>query len=110
MNGAVITGVLIAVMFLVSFSQWFYHLIMGLDRAIINDVFVLYRAVVWGLISIVFMAGIFWMLAMVSECPSPDPKEGVFKYINCTPYFKAREILGLPAIKQTSDEFGDFDY
>lgn len=59
-TGAIITGVLIAFMFLVSFTQWFYQLVTGLDRVIVNDIFVVYRAITWGLVSIVFMVGFFF--------------------------------------------------
>lgn len=101
-TGAIITGVLIAFMFLVSFTQWFYQLVTGLDRVIVNDIFVVYRAITWGLVSIVFMVGFFLMLATVQECPNPEPREGLFKYLECKPYFAIREGLGFPVVMEES--------
>ncbi len=93
MTGSIILGVLVALMFLVSFTEWFYHIVVGLDIVLIRDLYTAYRASGWVVGGLAFMAGIFWMLATVNECPGEGPKVGIFKYLNCGPYLQARGFL-----------------
>lgn len=94
MNWTVITGVIIALMFLVSFSQWFYELVSGFHAAITQDLYVAYRTGVWVTGGIVFMIAVFWVLAMVQECPDlTGDKPGVFAYMDCRVYWQVNKLL-----------------
>jgi len=87
MNWVIIVGVLIGLMFLVAFSSWFYHVVVGINALIIEDVFVGYRIFGWGIGALVFMAMIFWLNALVAECPTPESeREGIFVYLDCRVY------------------------
>lgn len=90
MIGTVIVGVIISLMFLVSFSEWFYHLVIGIDELLVKDLYIYYRISLWVGGGILFMAIVFWSLAMVKECPMMREKEGVFKYLNCSAYWQVR--------------------
>lgn len=94
MSGTVIVGVIIALMFIVSFSQWFYHLLAGFDAIVLHDIFFWYRAVSWGIGALFFMASAFWMIALTQECPTTkEPRVGIFRYLNCDFYYSARASL-----------------
>lgn len=93
MIATIIVGVLIALMFLVSFSEWFYHVAAGIDSLLVKDLYVYYRLSLWIGGSLLFMAIVFWTLAMVKECPTLSEKKGVFRYLNCQAYWEVRGSL-----------------
>lgn len=81
-------------MFLVSFSQWFYELISGIGGFIIDDIFITYRILAWGTVSVVFMVAVFWILAMIQECPDTSgDRPGLFAYMDCNLYWRANKLL-----------------
>lgn len=111
MTGSIILGVLVALMFLVSFTEWFYHIVTSLNVVVIQDIYAVYRASGWVVGALAFMAGVFWVLATVNECPREEPKAGVFQYLNCGPYLEARDMLIERGIIQpeTPDEISSPD-
>lgn len=87
MNWTVVVGIIIAIMFLTSFTEWFYHLIAGTNALIAEDSFVGYSIFRFGLSGMLFIVGMFWILAMFYECPTPEEdREGVFVYMDCSLY------------------------
>lgn len=94
MTGAVVVGVIIAVMFLVSFTEWFYHLALGLNEAVVRDVFWAYRIGTWVVGGLLFMGAVFWVLALNTECPLLEKdKPGIFKYMDCDVYWQVRGVI-----------------
>ncbi len=91
MTGTIIVGVIIALMFLVSFTEWFYHLLVGVNETLVKDVFLAYRIGSYIVMSLIFMVGVFWILSLNSECPLMEKeKPGIFRYMNCDGYWEAR--------------------
>lgn len=89
MSGVTIVGVILAVVFLVSFSEWFYHLVKGANELIPSGYgfyFNVFKFMAGGLS---FMAVVFWSLSMVYECPKPN-REGIFEYMDCRVYYQAK--------------------
>lgn len=105
MTGTIVVGVVIALMFLVSFTQWFYHLAVGLDNIIVRDVYASYRIGGWILGGVVFVAGVFWVLSLVNECPTVDEeKEGIFAYLNCDVYWEGKSLLANERVSVLKEE------
>ncbi len=103
MSWTVVTGIIIALMFLVSFSQWFYELISGLNGIIVEDIYVVYRTIAWGLGSILFMGAVFWILAIVKECPDlSGERPGIFAYMDCRLYWQGRKLVTGQSIPDTT--------
>lgn len=91
MNWVIITGIIIALMFLAAFTNWFYHLLAGTSALIVKDIYFGYRIFGWGFFAILIMAGVFWTNAMIQECPTPpEDREGVFVYLDCRVYTWAK--------------------
>lgn len=90
MIATVLVGVMISLMFLVSFSEWFYHLTAGIDEVLVKDIYMYYRLSLWVGASILFMVIVFWIIAMVQECPTLSERQGVFRYLNCNAYWQVR--------------------
>lgn len=87
MNWVVVVGVILALMFLTAFTNWFYHVVAGVNALITEDLFVGYRIVFWGLGGLLLMGGIFWINALIQECPTPEEdREGVFALLDCSIY------------------------
>jgi hypothetical protein len=106
MNWVVIVGVIIALMFLVSFTTWFFHLFAGVDALAGGGPTRGFKLVTWTFWGLLFMGSIFWGNAMINECPTPEElREGVFVYLDCTVYdYAARKTpLGqyFPEIRET---------
>lgn len=85
MQMPVIVGIVVAIIFLVAFSEWFYHMITGWKEIVLDDVYFHYRIAGLTLISILIMSGVFYGMAMVTECPN-EVREGVFAKMNCKAY------------------------
>jgi hypothetical protein len=90
MVGTVIVGVFLALMFLVSFSEWFFHLAVGVEELMPSGLDYYSRLAKWGLVGLLFMAMVFWILSMVYECPKGEKREGIFGYMDCTVYWEVR--------------------
>jgi len=91
MSMPVTVGLLLTVMFLISFSQWFYNLFKGWREVIIDDMFLIYRVVGATIFSIGIMFAGFWVIATVNECKEIEvEREGIFKQLNCKEYWEIR--------------------
>lgn len=89
MQMPVIVGVLVALIFLVAFSEWFYHMIIGWNELVIDDVYFRYRIVGVSLFSFFIMGSTFFIMALVNECPNKQ-REGIFAGLRCDEYNKIR--------------------
>ena len=87
MQMPVVVGVIVAVIFLVAFSEWFFHLVVGWGEFVLDDVYFRYRIAGVTLLSIMIMSGTFYGMALVNECPNEN-REGVFAKLNCKEYQK----------------------
>lgn len=83
----VIVGIVVAVIFLVAFSEWFYHLAAGLQNFVLDDVYFRYRIFGVSLLSILVMSGTFYGMALINECPNEN-REGLFANLKCEEYEK----------------------
>jgi len=91
MSMPVVVGLLLTVMFVISFSQWFYNLFKGWREVIIDDMFLIYRVVGATILSIGIMFAGFWVIATVNECKEIEvEREGIFKQLNCKEYWEIR--------------------
>jgi len=92
----VIVGIVIAIIFLVAFSEWFYNLVSGWKEFVLDDVFFKYRIAGISLLSFLVMGGTFYGMALVNECPEGN-REGLFANLNCEQYSSikasAEEVL-----------------
>ncbi|OGD79045.1 hypothetical protein A2368_00690 [Candidatus Collierbacteria bacterium RIFOXYB1_FULL_49_13] len=111
MNGTIILGVLVSLMFLVGFSQWFYVLALSMNEVIERDIFFRTRVFKWLGGSILFMFLMFWVIAYLSECRRPEQISGIFRILDCRPYTKIRTALeesGLVApVEEVIEEAND---
>ena len=101
----VIVGVAVAIIFLVAFSGWFYHLIVGWKGFVLDDIIFRYRIVGVSLLSFLVMGGTFYGIALINECPNEE-REGVFAGLSCKEYNKIKvsaEKL-FPASNETLQE------
>lgn len=85
----VIVGVVVAIIFLVAFSGWFYHLIIGWKGYVLDDILVKYRIAGVSLLSFLVMGGTFYGIALINECPNEE-REGVFAGLKCEEYNKIK--------------------
>lgn len=83
----VVVGIVVAVIFIVGFSEWFYHLASGWSEFILDDVYFRYRIMGVSLMSILVMSGTFYGMALINECPN-EVREGIFAKLNCEDYSK----------------------
>lgn len=83
----VIVGIVVAIIFLVAFSQWFYHLIAGWREFVLDDIYFRYRIAGISALSILIMSGTFFGMAYFNECPNED-RVGIFAKMNCSAYTK----------------------
>lgn len=92
----VIVGIVVAVIFLVAFSEWFYNLVGGWREFVLDDIFFKYRIVGISLFSFLVMGGTFYGMALINECPDEN-REGLFANLNCEQYTSikasAEEVL-----------------
>lgn len=89
MQMPVIVGVILAIMFLTTFSSWFYNFAKGLNALVLDDVFYTYRIVFASLLTIVLMVGSFYVISLVNECPKQD-RVGVFAGLRCESYLQLK--------------------
>ena len=81
----VIVGVIVAVILLISFSGWFYHLVEGWNEIVLDDVYFWYRIAGATFFSIVIMSVTFLGLAYTNECPNEN-KTALAAHLNCEAY------------------------
>ena len=89
MEMPIIVGVILVIVFLVGFSEWFYAMAEGLKSLVLDDVLYGYRLVGASLVSILLMVGVFLAIATVNECPN-EKREGIFAGLKCQEYFSIR--------------------
>ena len=87
MQMPVIVGVVVAIIFIVGFSEWFYHLVAGWGEYVLDDVYFRYRIMGVSLLSMLVMSGTFYGMALINECPN-EVREGLFASLNCEEYSK----------------------
>lgn len=87
MQMPVIVGIVVAILFLIAFSEWFYHLVAGWGEYVLDDVYFRYRILGVSLLSIMVMTGTFYGMALINECPN-EVREGLFAKLNCEEYTK----------------------
>lgn len=85
----VVVGIIIAVMALVTFSGWFYEYATGMQELVLDDRFFNYRIAAATFASIFFMVAVFWVIAMMNECPN-QTREGLFAGLKCESYLKIK--------------------
>lgn len=81
----VVVGVIVAMIFLIAFSGWFFQIMSGWNEYVLDDVFFKYRIVGATLISIMVISATFLGMAYAFECPNEE-RQGVFASLNCADY------------------------
>ncbi|MBI3954767.1 hypothetical protein HY333_01850 [Candidatus Collierbacteria bacterium] len=89
MEMPVTVGVILAVMFLITFTGWFYNLVQGLRELLIDDMFFFYRVAGASVISILIFVASFMGIATIRECRSEE-REGFFKALKCEEYLRIK--------------------
>lgn len=87
MQMPVAVGIIVAIIFLVAFSEWFYQLVSGWKEFVLDDEYFRYRIAGISLVSFLVMSVTFYGLALIYECPN-EVREGVFAKLNCKEYSK----------------------
>ena len=85
----VAVGIIVAIIFLVAFSEWFYHMVAGWKNFVLDDLYFLYRIAGVSLLSILVMSGTFYGMALINECQNEN-REGIFANLNCEEYSKIK--------------------
>lgn len=93
MQMPVAVGVLVAIIFLIVFSEWFYHTFIGWKEVIIDDMMFKFRIFGATILSLLIISASFWGAAYISKCPS-EQREGVFEKLNCEEYKKIKVRVG----------------
>lgn len=94
MQMPVIVGILVAIIFLIAFSEWFYHLVTGWKEIVLDDIYFLYRIAGVSLFSIFVMSATFYGMALFNECDSKT-REGIFAKLNCEEFSKIKADVGV---------------
>lgn len=81
----VIVGIVVAVIFLIAFSEWFYNIVTGWKDIVLDDVYFRYRIAGVSALTILIMGGSFLGMAYVYECPN-ETRVGLFAKLNCEAY------------------------
>ena len=89
MQMPVVVGILVAVIFLVAFSEWFYHLVKGWREIVIDDAFFKYRIVGVSIFSMFIIGSSFFGMALITECPN-EVREGILAKLRCEEYLKIK--------------------
>lgn len=92
MEMPIVVGVILAIIFLVAFSEWFYGLIGGVKSLVLDDVLYYYRIAGVSFLSILFMTGVFMAIAYINECPN-EKREGLFTGLSCEKYMSIRASM-----------------
>lgn len=83
----VIIGVLLAIISLVVFSEWFYHTALGWHEVVLDDSYFKYRVLGATLFSLFVIGSTVIVMAYTTECKNDD-REGVLARLNCEEYQK----------------------
>lgn len=89
----VVVGVCLSIIFLIVFSEWFYHNFLGWHEIVLDDR--LYKLRIF--VATIFSAGIFFAsfvgMAYITKCPGEE-RQGVFEKLNCEEYNKIKTTFG----------------
>ena len=94
MQMPVIVGVILAIMFLVTFSSWFYNFAKGLNALVLDDIFYTYRIIAASVLTIIVMVGSFYVISLINECPRQE-RAGFFAGLRCESYLKLKASTDL---------------
>lgn len=89
MQMPVIVGIIVAIIFLVAFSEWFYHLVGGWRELVIDDKYFNYRILGASVFSMIVISSTFFGMALITECPN-ETRSGVFAKLRCDEYLKIK--------------------
>ena len=89
MQMPVIVGVILAIVFMIVFSEWFYHTFVGWKEVVIDDQLFGLRIAGAAIFSMLILFGTFMGMAYVTKCPNEE-REGVFEKLNCEEYQKIK--------------------
>ncbi len=89
MQMPVIVGIILALIFLIAFSEWFYHLVQGWGEIVVDDVYFKYRVVGTTLLTIAIISVTFFGMALINECPNEE-REGLMAGLRCEEYLKIK--------------------
>lgn len=93
MQMPVIVGVVLSIIFLVVFSEWFYHMFIGWREVVIDDKVYSLRIIAASAFSMILFFVSFLGMAYATKCPSEE-RVGVFERLNCTEYNKIKVQAG----------------
>lgn len=93
MQMPVAVGVLVAIIFTISFSEWFYQTFIGWREVIIDDRLIKFRIFGATILSLFVICLSFVGAAFVSKCPQSD-RGGFFEKLNCEEYQKIKIKAG----------------
>lgn len=102
----VAVGVVIAIMFLVAFSGWFFHLFEGWKEYSLDDKYFGYRIGSATFLSMVVIFITFIAMATIYKCPGKQSTTGMklLSGINCEAYYKLDTSLeGILSAKNRTD-------
>ena len=85
----VAVGVVVAVIFLVVFSGWFYNLASGWKEYVLDDIFFRYRLLAASIVSLVMITATFFGMGYAFECPNEE-RQGIFASLSCADYRNIR--------------------
>ena len=85
----VIVGLVLSVIFLIVFSEWFYYTFVGWKEIVLDDK--LYRIRIAGatLFSFLVFFASFIGMAYATKCPDEE-RTGIFERLNCEEYQKLK--------------------
>lgn len=89
MQMPIVVGVFVALMFLTTFSGWFYELVTGMRELVLDDQLFGFRIFAASFASIVLAVLVFWVIATVNECPN-EKREGIFAGLRCEGYLQLK--------------------
>ncbi len=89
MQMPVIVGIILVIIFLIVFSEWFYHNFVGWKEVILDDQFFNVRILGATLVSMMVFFASFMGAAYITKCPSAE-REGIFEKLNCEEYYKIK--------------------
>lgn len=101
MQMPVIVGVIVAIIFLVAFSEWFYHMVEGWHEIVLDDTYFKYRIAGVTLFSFAIIGVTFFGMALINECPN-QARSGPLANLRCDEYLKIK--AGTDRLLTTSDK------
>lgn len=89
MQMPVVVGIIVAIIFLIAFTEWAYHMFQGINELLVDDIYFKYRIIGMTSLSIFLMSATFIVMAFVTECPN-EVREGVFARLRCEEYMQIK--------------------